>query len=556
VEVTVTCAPDDPQAVDDSAEVFEGDTAAVTGNVLTNDTDADPGDTLTVATVNGGPVGTVTGTFGTLVIAANGAFGYTLDNANPVVAALAADEQIADSFTYQATDGTTDSNTATLTVTISGVNDLPVANDDTATITEDDADPVTGNVLSNDTDADATDVLTVDTVNGADTNVGVPVSGDFGTVEIAADGSYSYALDNSLAAVQALDDGEQLTDTFTYEATDGTAASNTATLTVTITGVNDPPVANDDTAAIAEDAVAAVTGNLLTNDTDAEDDTLTVDTVNGGPAGTVTGTFGTLVVAANGTFSYAVDNGNPAVQSLAAGETATDVFTYEAFDGTAISNEATLTVTITGVNDPVDAIDDTAAVFEGDVAAVTGNVLDNDVDVDATDVLTVDEVNGDANNVGISVAGEFGAVVIDADGGFGYTLDNSLTAVQELDDGEQLIDEFTYRATDGPTSDTATLTVTITGVEDPPVANDDTATVTEDDPPTTIPVLANDLDVDGDPFTIDTASDPANGVVVVAADGLSLTYQPDPDYCNDPPGDTLDTFTYSLTPAARRRPCR
>ena len=83
----------------------------------------------------------------------------------------------------------------------------------------------------------------------------------------------------------------------------------------------------------------------------------------------------------------------------------------------------------------------------------------------------------------------------------------------------------------------------------PPTAVDDDATVAEDAAATTIDVLANDTDPEGDPFSIDTATDPANGTVVVTNDGADLTYQPDADYCNTQPGGTPDTFDYTLDPA-------
>src|SRR4029079_5111549 len=99
-----------------------------------------------------------------------------------------------------------------------------------------------------------------------------------------------------------------------------------------------------------------------------------------------------------------------------------------------------------------------------------------------------------------------------------------------------------------PAGSTATVTVTVTCVNDPPVANNDTATVTEDAPATAINVLANDTDTEGDPFTIQSVTQPANGAVVVTGGGTGLTYQPNANYCNTPPGTTLDTFTYTLTP--------
>ncbi len=85
-------------------------------------------------------------------------------------------------------------------------------------------------------------------------------------------------------------------------------------------------------------------------------------------------------------------------------------------------------------------------------------------------------------------------------------------------------------------------------VDDPPVALADAATVVEDVPATTIDVLANDSDPEGDPFSIAAVTQPADGTVVITNGGADLTYQPDPDFCNTPPGTTLDTFTYTLTP--------
>ena len=88
--------------------------------------------------------------------------------------------------------------------------------------------------------------------------------------------------------------------------------------------------------------------------------------------------------------------------------------------------------------------------------------------------------------------------------------------------------------------------MTVTCVDDPPVAVNDTATVLEDAAATAITVLANDTDIDAGPTTINTVTQPGNGTVVITGGGTGLTYQPDPNYCNNPPGTTPDTFTYTL----------
>ena len=124
-------------------------------------------------------------------------------------------------------------------------------------------------MLTNDTDVDG-DALTV-------TTTGAQV-GPYGTVTIAANGAYSFTLNNGNAAVQALGVGETLTQSFNYTISDGNGGTSTSTLTITITGTNDGPVANTGRHVVAEDTVAPVTGNVLTNDTDVDGDALTVTT--------------------------------------------------------------------------------------------------------------------------------------------------------------------------------------------------------------------------------------------------------------------------------------
>src|SRR5262249_13073191 len=117
--------------------------------------------------------------------------------------------------------GFLDAEYACATPQIVNTNVAPVANPDTNSVTEDTApNPVTGNVLTNDTDANG-DTLSVSQVNGDSGNVGMAVSGTYGSVTINSDGSYSYTLDNSLAAVQALAAGQTVTDVFSYTASDG-----------------------------------------------------------------------------------------------------------------------------------------------------------------------------------------------------------------------------------------------------------------------------------------------------------------------------------------------
>ncbi|WP_210236937.1 VCBS domain-containing protein, partial [Mesorhizobium sp. M4B.F.Ca.ET.200.01.1.1] len=156
-------------------------------------------------------------------------------------------------------------------------------------------------------------------------------------LHLNSDGSYSYTLDNGLASVQQLAEGATVTDVFSYTNADNHGGSSSASLTITITGTNDAPVAVADAAAVKEDTNTLadpnpVSGNVLSNDTDVDNgDTHSVSAVNGS-AGNVgndlVGTYGTLHLNSDGSYSYTLDNGLASVQQLAEGATVTDVFSY------------------------------------------------------------------------------------------------------------------------------------------------------------------------------------------------------------------------------------
>ena len=185
----------------------------------------------------------------------------------------------------------------------------------------------------------------------------------------------------------------------------------------------------------------------------------------------------------------------------------------------------------TGNNPPM-AVDDFATVDEGGTVMVLdstdASVLDNDSDPD---------MNGLTVTVAPMPTVTNGTLTLAADGTFSYTHDGS----------ETIADSFVYEACDdGMPSmcDTATVSITIDPVDDPPVAVDDTATVDEDDPATAIDVLMNDTDVDAGPISVASVTQPANGTVINNV--TDVTYQPAPDDCND--GVPTEEFTYTLTP--------
>ena len=159
------------------------------------------------------------------------------------------------------------------------------------------------------------------------------------------------------------------------------------------------------------------------------------------------------------------------------------------------------------------AVDDAATTDEDN--AVTVDVLANDTDADG-DALVVSAVGAPSAGGSVVITGGGSAVSFDPGADF-----------DDLAAGASRPTSFTYTVSDGTTADTATVTVTVTGVADDPTAVADSATVAEGAAATAIDVLANDTDPDGGPKTIQSAGDPANGTVAITGGGAGVTYQPD-----------------------------
>lgn len=427
-EAEVTVAVNQPPIASGDSYSTDEDvvlTVAAPG-VLGNDTDADA-DPLT-ATVVTPP------TSGTLALSADGSFTYTPN----------ADFNGADSFTYKANDASTDSNTATVSLSVGALNDAPVATGDSYTTTEDVAlaipDP---GVLGNDADADG-DALTATLVSGPSN----------GTLTLDADGSFGYTPNVDF----------DRTDSFTYRASDGTAHSDPVTVTITVTPVQDAPVAADDSYTTDEDAPRLVSApGVLANDTDADGDPLTAS-LGSGPNN------GSLALSTDGSFVYTPDenfNGN-------------DSFAYLANDGVGGSNLATVSLTVLPVNDaPVAAPDSHTTDEDSPLSVPASGILGNDTDVD-----------GDPLTVTLGSAPVNGALTLNPDGSFSYTPNPDFNGA----------DSFTYTATDGTaTSNTAIVTLTVTAVNDAPVAAaGGPYTIAEGG---TVALTGSGTDVEGDPLS-------------------------------------------------------
>ena len=143
-----------------------------------------------------------------------------------------------------------------------------------------------------DTDADAADILTVVDINGV-TNPAINVTGVYGDLDWAADGSYTYALNNTLAAVQALNFGDALVDTFVYTVSDGNGGIDFATLTITIDGRDDVSFAISSTPSVSEIGPTTATFTINVGGVISTGNTASVTVTGGGTA--ADGTDYTLV---------------------------------------------------------------------------------------------------------------------------------------------------------------------------------------------------------------------------------------------------------------------
>ena len=255
-------------------------------------------------------------------------------------------------------------------------------------------------------------------------------------------------------------------------------------------GSNTAPVATDDAFAATEDA--AIGGNVLANDTDADGDALVVASVNGDTANVgaviALASGALLSVGADGSLSY---DPNGAFEALGVGESHTDTFTYEVRDPSGAAASATAQVTVAGVNDGPSAADDQIAANE-DAPAPAYNLLANDTDPDANDNLTVVSVNGVAGNVGTAITLASGALLtVGADGTVDFDPNGGYEA---LGADESVTESFTYEIVDSQGAvSSAVLDIVVAGVNDAPVAQDDVVPNTLNGP-IKVAVIGNDGD--------------------------------------------------------------
>ncbi|MBT8240943.1 MAG: tandem-95 repeat protein, partial [Acidimicrobiia bacterium] len=397
--VTVLAADDPPVVVDDTLTVNEDTPGTV--DVASNDSDPDGNLDLTTVTI------TSPATNGSTAInPVTGVVTYTPDP----------NYTGADSFTYQICDSTGLCGTADVAVTVDAQADGPVTVDDNTTMAEDGS--VTVDVAFNDSDPDG---------NLDPASVSITSGPSNGTATPNGDGTITYDPDPNWFGIESI----------TYQICDTTAPTPlcaTGTLTVTVNGVPDLPVAQDDTVSTAEDTSVVI--DVVGNDTDVDGnlDPTSVTISTPPTAGSVS------VDAVTGAVTYSPPSEWSGIDS----------FEYQICDTGGNCDNAVATVTVFAVNDAPVAQDDSATVPED--GSVTVDVMANDTDIDSS---------LDAASVTVEIPPAHGTTTVDpATGAITYTPDPDFHGT----------DSFTYQVCHpGQACDTATVSLTVTPVNDPPV---------------------------------------------------------------------------------------
>ena len=469
VSVSIQSPNVGPTANNDQATVAEGGTVNIP--VLVNDTDPDNSiDTASVLIVN-------TPTHGTATLGVGGVVIYTHDGSNTTV----------DSFTYRVSDVSgSPSGLATVSIAITPTNDPPVAQNDSAIVQS--GTPKIINLAANDSGSD----------DGLDlTSIEIVSQPSQGTLSVNNNGTVTYEHNGST----------NLQDSFTYRIRDiAGAQSNIATVQLTIERTALPPLTAPDSATVDEGGTVNI--NVLANDT-ARD-----NPINAASVTVVTSPInGTVTVNSSGVIQY-IHNGS---------ETTADSFTYRVSDTAGLTSATTtVSLVVVPVNEPPVAVNDSKSIASNIQAII--DLAANDFDVD--DGL-------DLSGIVIGTAPVRGTLTIHNDGTVTYVHDGS----------ESVQDTFTYRIKDksGALSNEATVSLSIELINQPPIANPDSATMSTPGGQIVIDLAANDSDPDGglNLGSIVIKTPPTNGSVSVIGDGTIR-------YTHNGGSSTTDSFTYQI----------
>ncbi|MDD1013058.1 retention module-containing protein [Pseudomonas rubra] len=584
---------DVPQAVADTNAVTATENQlTLTGNVLSNDVQG-------ADRVPSGPItaGTFVGTYGTLVLAADGSYTYTLNTADPDFINLHGGGKGIETFTYTLTDADGDASSANLVLNVTNLNDqvelnglsinggeLVLSEKNLATGSSPDAAALTQSGTFSVTAADGLQSLTVggiNVINGGVAN-SFPQSlttalGNTLTItgynSVTGVVSYSYTLNGSETHAAA-NGSNSLGESFNVVATDTDGSS--ASMSIDVSIVDDVPTAAGDTNAVtATENQLTLTGNVLINDVQG------ADRVPSGPitAGTFTGTYGTLVLAADGSYTYTLNTADPDFFNLHGGGNGVETFTYTLTDADGDVSTANLVLNISNLNDPVTL--NGLNVEGGELTVFEKNLGDGSspdtLALTRTGSFTVTALDGvqtlTVGGITVVTGGVASGFPQSATTALGNTLTitgyNAATGVVSY--SYTLLDNEAHAAANGTNSLGESFTVSVTDtdgstasgsldvniVDDVPTAAGDTnaVTATENQLTLTGNVLSNDVQgadrVPSGPITAGTFTG-TYGTLVLAADG-SYTYTlntADPDFFNlHGGGNGVETFTYTLTDA-------
>ncbi|MBC7980838.1 MAG: tandem-95 repeat protein [Armatimonadetes bacterium] len=439
VSITVSAVNDTPLATSMSVTTIEDNPLPIT--VGGTDLDAN---TLTFAIAVAPAHGTLTGSPPNLIYSPAANFAGN------------------DQFTFRVNDGTVDSALATVSIAVTAVNDLPTALSKSVGTTENTSLPIT--------------------LAGTDAE-GNPLS--FNVLGLPANGTLGGTAPNLTYQPAA---GFSGSDAFTFRVNDGQANSATATVSITVTPVNDAPLATSRSVTTAEDTALPI----ILGGTDPDANSLTYSIVAAPTHGTLSG------IPPNVTYSPA------------ANFTGADLFTFRVNDGTVNSAPATVSITVTSVNDVPLATSKSETTIE-----------------DSPLPIALAGTDPDANTL------TFAIVTVPTHGLLSGTPPN-LTYIPTANFTGA--DQFTYRVNDGTVNSApATVSITVASVNDAPVATSKSVTTSEG---TFLPITLAGFDVDGNSLTFTVLAGPENGTLGGTAP--NLTYQPDSGFSGS------DTFTFRV----------
>ena len=493
-----------PTAVDDQFTVNEDNFSAL-GSLLANDSDPDGDDiSMTLNSLDG----------------SNGGFigmddsGAVVFNPNGEFDDLKVGESRTTAFVYTLTDSQGASSTANLTLTVTGVNDAPVGTNDSYIADEDHA-TFLGNPLINDLDPEGGGrYLGMNTTVGS--AGGLFSTDDSGNVFFSPNGDF-----DQLAV------GESRTTSANYLVYDDEGASSSATMTVTVNGLNDKPTPVNDHHYASEDDFLSL-GSPLANDSDPEGDYLALSMTP------TRGTNGGMFSVDDSWSVYFYGNGE--FDDLVSGQSRDTTFVYSVIDEHGALSSATVTVTVYGANDAPVVANDAYQAYE-DNAVVLGSPLVNDSDADGDQLFI--ELNGASSGGGVFSLNGDNTLSFNPNGDF-----------DDLGVGESRTTSIIYNAFDVHGGATlATASVTVLGLNDNPTAVDDSYTVAADTATLLGNALDNDSDVDGDAIQVDAMLEwagSAGGLFSIGATG-ELSFNPNGEFDDLAQGQTrVTTVEYTV----------